>query len=110
MRVALGLLGAAAMMQGKILVIVAVALIVGFAGGFLLRPFIAPEKVPSLASGAQTPAAARGVQYFTAHLDVARQVLASCRDGIVRGDECNNAEAAVAKAEAQDRSKRFVRN
>lgn len=45
----------------------------------------------------------RSEEYFHAHLDEARQVLAKCRDGSTRGEECANADYAVqlAKAEAQ---------
>lgn len=49
----------------------------------------------------------RGEQYFSAHLDDARKVVASCAEGTVRGDECYNAEVAVSKAKAKERSKRF---
>ena len=45
----------------------------------------------------------RSEEYFHAHLDEARQVLAKCREGSTRGEECANADYAVqlAKAEAQ---------
>lgn len=49
----------------------------------------------------------RGMQYFSAHPDEAVQVVADCANGTVRGDECYNAEVAVSKAKAKERSKRF---
>jgi len=47
-------------------------------------------------------------QYFDAHVDEAREVFAGCQDGSIRGDECNNAEMAVIRADAKARSKRFI--
>lgn len=49
----------------------------------------------------------RSQYYFEDHLDEARQVVAGCRDGSVRGGECDNADTAVQKAEAKERKKRF---
>lgn len=49
----------------------------------------------------------RGMQYFSAHLEEANQVVADCADGTVRGDECYNAEVAVSQAKAKERSKKF---
>jgi hypothetical protein len=46
-------------------------------------------------------------QYFDAHLDEARQIVASCRDGAARGDECSNADLAVQEADAKEHLKRF---
>jgi hypothetical protein len=48
------------------------------------------------------------MQYFTANLDEARRVVAGCRDGSVRGDECANAQQAVTEAEGRDRFKKFM--
>ena len=100
------------MMQGKTLVIVLVTLIIGFAAGFILRPVIAPPHVLDAASLDQAPMTvpARSTQYFASHVHQADQVLESCREGSVRGDECNNAEAAVIKVEAQKRAKKFMGN
>lgn len=101
------------MLQGKTLTIVLVNLIVGFTGGFLLRPFIIlPAKtvaVDSVLARAAT-SQARGTQYFAAHIGEARQVVAGCRDGTVRGGECATAEEAIIKVEAQERRKRFLGN
>lgn len=55
-----------------------------------------------------SPAAPRGTQYFAANLDAARQIVAGCETGSVRGDECANAEQAILTAEGQDRLKRFL--
>lgn len=49
----------------------------------------------------------RSKQYFDAHLDEARQVVAGCKDGSNRGEECNNADLAVQEADAKERLKRF---
>lgn len=49
----------------------------------------------------------RSMEYFAGHLDEARQVVASCRDGTVRGEECANAGMAVEEAEAKERFRRF---
>lgn len=45
----------------------------------------------------------RNEEYFHAHLDEARQIVAKCREDSTRGEECANADYAVqlAKAEAQ---------
>lgn len=102
------------MLQSKTLIIVLVALVIGFAGGFVLRPIIAPAPqtvaVASPAPVAPTSAEARGTQYFAAHIDEARQVVAGCSDGSVRGGECATAEEAIIKVEAQERRKRFLGN
>lgn len=102
------------MTQGKTIIFLIVALAIGFTAGFVLRPVIAPPTPIGLTSDRtnSTPAeiGPRGVQYFTAHLEEARQVVAGCTDGAVRGDECANAEQAVIEAEGQERFKRFMSN
>ncbi len=102
------------MAQGKTLIIVLVTLVIGFGGGFVLRPIIMPPAGTTVAASsapvASQPAAARGTQYFAANLDEARQIVAGCRDGSVRGDECANAEQAVIEADSRDRFKRFTGN
>ena len=80
-----------------------VTLIIGFGAGFMLRPTIMP--VSQTAAGAP-----RGMQYFAAHLDEARQVVARCAEGSARGDECAHAEQAVVETEGRDRFKRFMGN
>lgn len=101
------------MTQGKTLIIVLVTLLIGFGAGFVLRPVIVPISQPAAAVGpvrAVPFAEARGTQYFAAHLDEARQVVAQCADGSVRGEECANAQAAVTEAEGRARFKKFMGN
>ncbi|WP_294138492.1 hypothetical protein [Sphingomonas sp.] len=102
------------MTQGKTLIMVLVTLVIGFAGGFVLRPLIMPQGQATVAGSpapaVASPAAARGTQYFAANLDDARRIVAGCKDGSVRGDECANAEAAVVEAEGRDRFKTFTGN
>lgn len=100
--------------QGKTIIIVLVTLLIGFVGGFVLRPMIAPTQQAGTISVA-TPAApasneARGTQYFMANIDEARQVVAGCRDGSVRGGECATAEEAIIKIDAAERRRRFLDN
>jgi hypothetical protein len=102
------------MWQGKTVIVLIFTLAIGFAGGFTLRPAIAPSPATVVAS-APTPVSpassgARGTQYFMAHFDEARQVVAGCRDGSVRGGECANAEEAIIKVDAQERRRRFLGN
>lgn len=100
------------MWQGKTIIIALVTLVIGFAGGFVLRPVIAPTQqtapvaIPSPIAAA--PSEARGTQYFVAHIDEARQVVAGCRDGSVRGGECATAEEAIIKVDAEERRRRFL--
>lgn len=100
------------MTQRKALILVILALGIGFAGGFVLRPLIMPWGMAiadDAASVAVSPTAApRGTQYFAANLDEARQIVARCQTGSVRGDECANAEQAIRAAESRDRLKRFM--
>ncbi len=102
------------MWQSKTIIIVLVALVIGFAGGFVLRPVIVPSQqaatvaIPSPVAAASSEA--RGTQYFVANIDEARQVVAGCRDGSMRGGECATAEEAIIKVEAQERRKRFLGN
>lgn len=102
------------MSQGKTIIIVLVTLVIGFAGGFILRPVLGPSPTTVVSSTPLpvSPASseARGTQYFVAHIDEARQVVAGCRDGAVRGGECANAEEAIIKVDAQERRRRFLGN
>jgi len=102
------------MWQSKTIIIALVTLAIGFAGGFVLRPVIAPTQqtvaVDSPSPVASAPREARGTQYFVAHIDEARQVVAGCRDGSVRGGECGTAEEAIIKVDAQERRRRFLGN
>ena len=100
------------MMQGKTIALLTVVLVIGFGAGFVLRPVIAPPATAVSASGPPTSAAgsgeARGVQYFVANVEEARQVAEGCRGGSVRGGECANAEEAIIKVEAEERRRRFL--
>jgi hypothetical protein len=102
------------MSQGKAIIFMLVILFVGFAGGFVLRPVIEPPQQtagvapPSPVTAA--PSEVRGAQYFVAHIDEARQVVAGCRNGSVRGGECATAEEANIKVDAQQRRKQFLGN
>lgn len=101
------------MSQAKVIVIALVTLIVGFTGGFVLRPILAPSAPSETASA--PPAApvlreARGTQYFMAHVEEARQIVAGCRNGSVRGGECANAEEAIIKVDAAERRRKFLGN
>lgn len=98
------------MTQGRTLIIVLVTLIIGFGAGFVLRPVILPIGQTAALAPASLPAEPRGTQYFTAHLDEARQILAQCADGSARGAECANAEQAVVEADGRARFKRFMGN
>lgn len=102
------------MSQGKTIIIALVTLVIGFAGGFVLRPVIAPTQqtvpvaIPSPIAAA--PSEVRGTQYFVAHIDEARQVVAGCRDGSVRGGECATAEEAIIKVDAAERRRKLLGN
>ena len=102
------------MTRSRILITVLVALIVGFGGGFVVRPVIIPggrtPVPPNPAVTVPAPAEPRGKPYFAAHLDEARQILTGCADGSVRGEECFNAEMAVTEAEGRARHKKFFGN
>lgn len=76
-----------------------IALIIGFGAGFALRPVLAPATIAA--------AGARGQQYFAAHIDEARQVVAECQSGSVRGDECFNAGQAVTEADGREHFNKF---
>jgi len=49
----------------------------------------------------------RSTQYFKAHIDEARKIVNGCRDGTIRGGECDNADLAVKQADAKEKSRRF---
>lgn len=97
----------------KTIVVLLTAMLVGFAGGFVLRPVIAPApavRVASRSPAVQVPSDVRGTQYFVAHIDEARQVVAGCRGGSVRGGECATAEEAIIKVDSADRRRKFLGN
>lgn len=98
------------MIKGKTITLLIVVLVTGF----VLRPFVAPIADPTIASGppanSMQSSEARDVQYFVANVDEARQIIAGCRDGSVRGGECAKAEEAIIKVEAEERRKHFLGN
>ncbi len=102
------------MLEARTIVIVLIALVTGFVGGFVLRPAISPiyQTDVSGASSATGPVSSetRGTQYFVAHIDEARQVVMGCRNGAVRGGECATAEEAIIKVEAAKRRRKFLGN
>jgi len=102
------------MTQRRTPIIVLVTLIIGLGAGFVLRPVMMPVDQTAAVAGArpavQAQATPRGMQYFAAHLEEARQIVAGCRESTVRGDECANAEQAVTEAEGRDRFKKFMGN
>lgn len=102
------------MSQGKTIIIVLLTLVIGFAGGFVLRPVIAPTRqgdtIAAASPAAPASSEARGTQYFVANIDEARQIVAGCRNGSVRGGECATAEEAIIKVDAQERRKRLLGN
>lgn len=102
------------MKRSEIIIFILVAFAFGFTGGFVLRPTLAPLPEPTAAASpfdvAPIPAEARGMQYFTAHIDVARQLVAGCQDGSVRSPECATAGEAIIKVDAEKRRRRFLGN
>lgn len=99
-------------MNGKTLFIAIAALAVGFGSGLVLRPVIIPfDTGAGVGRGRAVEQAvreARGTQYFEAHLDEARELLALCTAGTARGQECANAEVAIAEAEGKERFNAFM--
>ncbi len=100
------------MSPAKTITIVLVTSLLGFGGGFILRPVIVPTQQAALVAipspAVAVPSEARGAQHFMAHIDEARQVVAGCSDGSVRGGECATAQEAIIKVDAQERRKRFL--
>jgi hypothetical protein len=96
------------MMSRSMLLAIIIALVIGFFGGFVLRPIVLPPQAATSALASEThPKEARGVEYFVAHVDEARRVVADCRDGTLRGEECTNAGTAVTTVESRERFRRF---
>jgi hypothetical protein len=82
-----------------------IALVIGFAGGFVLQPIISPTQVTTAALTASREA--RSTHYFEANIDEARQVVAACRNGTIRDNECASAETAIITVESKERFNRF---
>ncbi len=99
-------------MNVKAIFIAIAALAIGFGSGFTLRPVILPVIAPGLASqGASltpTVSEARGTQYFEANIEEARELVAQCAAGSVRGQECANAEVAIVETEGKERFDAFI--
>lgn len=99
------------MTRHKLLIVIFVSLAIGFGGGFFFRPIIMPPMERTTIGNAlptmSTPDASRSVQYFELNIGEARKVVAACRDGSARGDECANAETAIVTVESRERFKRF---
>jgi hypothetical protein len=49
----------------------------------------------------------RSEEYFAAHLDEARQIVAECQKGSAHGEECGNADYAIKLAHAEEMRDRF---
>lgn len=102
------------MPQVKTIIIVLVTLVIGFVGGFVFRPVIAPAPQTVAVAGPSpvdpAPSEARGTQYFVGNVDEARQVVAGCRDGSRRGGECATAGEAIIKIDAAERRRKFLEN
>lgn len=101
------------MLKGKMIIIVLVTLVIGFAGGFVLRPVIAPTQQAEIAAAvplARVSNEARGTQYFVANIGEARRIVAGCHDGSLRGGECATAEEAIIKVDAAERRRQFLGN
>ena len=52
----------------------------------------------------------RSAEYFIAHPDEAALVVADCKSGSHRGEECVNATAGVATAESGERMKLYKKS
>ena len=61
----------------------------------------------SLAACSPSP---RSADYFIAHQDEAAHVLADCKRGVHRGQECVNATAGVAATESAQRMKLYKKS
>lgn len=66
----------------------------------MMRRFILAFTVAGLAACSPEP---RSASYFEAHRDEAAKVVADCQTGAHRGQECSNAQAAVAAAKRDER-------
>jgi hypothetical protein len=92
-------------------IIAIVILVIGFVAGFVARPLLLPvdsnRAVETSLPSISADSAVRGVQYFVAHPDEARRVVAGCREGTARGHECANAETAIVTVESKERFRRF---
>jgi hypothetical protein len=74
---------------------------------FMTRMLITGTLATTALLAACGKAEPRSTAYFEAHLDEARELVAGCREGSVRGDECANADLAVQQADAKERFRKF---
>lgn len=97
-------------MRSKTVIILAAVIVAALGLGIALRPDRNPADPPTTDAQASilTPQEPRGVQYFRAHVEEARQTHALCEQGQVRGQECAHAEAAIAEVDGKARFKRFM--
>lgn len=66
----------------------------------MMRHLILLLAVAGLAACSPEP---RSASYFEAHAEEAAKVVSDCRTGAHRGQECSNAQAAVAAAKRNER-------
>jgi hypothetical protein len=99
------------MTKTRLAIVIIFTLIVGLGAWFALLPIISSSSqeaaTDTLASPINATAAPRGTQFFEANINEAQRVVAACRGGTVRGDECVNAETAIITIESKERFKRF---
>lgn len=99
------------MKRSNLLIVMIVSLVIGFGAGFALRPKVFPPSQTIIANSptqqATRSGVPRGTQYFEANISEAREVVAACRKGTIRGNECTNAETAIVTVESKERFKRF---
>jgi hypothetical protein len=66
----------------------------------MMRPLVLGLTLAGLAACSPQP---RSSSYFEAHQDEAAKVVSDCKTGAHRGQECANAQAAVASAKRDAR-------
>lgn len=66
----------------------------------MMRRLLVTFALAGLAACSPEP---RSVSYFEAHADEAAKVVSDCKTGAHRGQECTNAQAAVASAKRDER-------
>lgn len=66
----------------------------------MIRRFLLAFTVTALAACSPEP---RSASYFEAHPEDAAKVVADCQTGAHRGQECSNAQTAVAAAKRDER-------
>jgi hypothetical protein len=94
-------------MRSKPLIILSAIVLTGVGATIALRPG-SPSAVADTPTALPAPQEPRGVQYFRQHIEEARKANALCDQGDARGQECANAEAAIAEFDGKARFKRFM--